>query len=68
MVFKLFYPSENTGAHEQFDNAAKYRFNDHGLLVITTGDGMHRVYSPSAWLYVEDQRKPGTGRTAAVIR
>ncbi|UYM03449.1 hypothetical protein [Solicola gregarius] len=66
MAFKLFYPSDNTGAFEEFDDEAKYRFNDHGLLVITTGDGVRQTYSPSAWLYVQDHRKPREQRVARI--
>jgi hypothetical protein len=38
---------------------ARYRVDDKGLLIITTGDGKQRTYSPSGWDYIEEAASTG---------
>ena len=53
MAFTVYDPH---GGHESFeDPACTYRFNEHGHLIVREGDRRRRIYSPSAWAYVEDK-------------
>ena len=62
MAFTLI--AANT-APENFDDEAKYQFNEHNMLVITKGDGTRRTYSPAGWTYIEDKKPTGEGRRRA---
>jgi hypothetical protein len=53
MSFQLFVDAGE--APIEFGDRAAYNFNNHGLLVITAGDGKRLTYSPMAWLRIEDQ-------------
>jgi hypothetical protein len=44
---------------EDFGDNARYRFDDHSMLVVEPGDGRRLTYSPAAWLIVEDP-EPGS--------
>ena len=46
------------GLGEAFTDADRYTFTDKGLLVVLTGDGKRRVYSPHGWRYVEEESVP----------
>jgi hypothetical protein len=37
-----------------FQGDAAYRFDRHGLLVVTDGEGRQFTYSPSAWSLIEE--------------
>ena len=39
---------------EEFTGAARYTFDEHGLLVVYTGDGQRRTYSASGWHRVDE--------------
>ena len=49
MAFTLSGP-EGSQVYED----ARYRFNDYGMLVIRRADGHELIFSPSAWLVLED--------------
>jgi hypothetical protein len=49
------------GLDESFADADRYTFTDKGLLVVHTGDGRRRVYSPHGWRYVEEDSTPPEG-------
>lgn len=46
--------TDDDGSYEHFHGDAKYRFNDHGWLVVTTEEGRRRTYGPMGWRYVEE--------------
>jgi hypothetical protein len=50
MAFTLHSP---TGTQE-YGSDTRYRFNDHGLLVVHTADGHELTFSPSAWTMLDD--------------
>ncbi len=50
MAFTLHGPKDS----QLYGDEAHYRFNDHGLLVVHTGDGHELTFSPSAWSILED--------------
>jgi CRISPR/Cas system CMR-associated protein Cmr3 (group 5 of RAMP superfamily) len=45
---------------EHFSDDARYRFSDHGHLIVT-GDGKQRTYSLSGWDYIEEPEPTGPG-------
>ncbi len=56
MTFTL----HTTHSEETFGDAARYTFNKAGLLVVRTGDGRQRTYSPNAWTYIEEPQVDST--------
>lgn len=39
---------------ETFTGAARYTFNEHGYLVVYTGDGQRRTYSSAGWTRIDE--------------
>jgi hypothetical protein len=37
-----------------YGDEARYRFGDHGLLIINTADGHELTFSPNAWSVLDD--------------
>lgn len=44
---------------DHFSGDDSYRFNEHGLLIVTTGQGQERTYSPSGWDHLEHSAQAG---------
>ncbi len=55
MAFTLHRPD---AASEEYEDGDDHSFDVHGYLVIRKADGWKRIYSPSAWTYIEEYRDP----------
>lgn len=56
MEFKVIRTVEDAGL--SFHGEAWYEFNEAGLLVTHSEGGLRTIWSPSAWLRVEDRPAP----------
>lgn len=57
-----------TDGYENFTDDASYEFNDAGLLVVTTGEGNQRTYSPNAWTFIDEPAPEATSRIPRKVR